>query len=61
MRSFIRILRFGRTRSTIGLDLYNVTNSSVALTYNGTYGTSWLRPTLFRPARFAKVTGQFNF
>jgi hypothetical protein len=58
---FAKILRLGRTRSTIGLDIYNVANSSVGLTYNGTYGTSWLRPLSFMPARFAKVTGQFNF
>jgi hypothetical protein len=56
-----KVLRYGKTRTTIGIDLYNVTNSSVALTYNGTFGTSWLRPQSFMPARFAKFTGQFNF
>ena len=57
-----KILRFSRgTRATIGMDIYNVTNSSVPLTYNGTYGTTWLRPTSFMPARFVKLTGQFNF
>ncbi len=43
------------------MDIYNVTNSSVPLTYNGTYGATWLRPTSFMPARFVKLTGQFNF
>ena len=57
-----KILRFsGATRATIGVDIYNVTNSSVPLTYNGTYGATWLRPTSFMPARFVKLTGQFNF
>jgi hypothetical protein len=56
-----KVLRYGRTRTTIGVDLYNVTNSSVALTYNNTFGTSWLRPTSFMPARFLKFTGQLNF
>jgi hypothetical protein len=56
-----KILRFGRTRTNVGIDLYNVTNSSVPLTYNNTFGTTWLRPTAFMPARFAKVTGQINF
>ena len=56
-----KVLRFGKTRATVGVDVYNVTNSSVALTYNGTYGATWLRPTTFMPARFAKFTGQFNF
>ena len=29
-----KILRFGRTRTTVGVDLYNVLNSSAILTYN---------------------------
>jgi hypothetical protein len=56
-----KILRFGRTRTNVGIDLYNVTNSSVALTYNNTFGTTWLRPTTFMPARFVKLTGQLSF
>ena len=56
-----KIIRFGSTRATIGADIYNVMNSSVPLTYNATYGTTWLRPTAFMPARFFKLTGQFNF
>ncbi len=34
---FAKILRFGRTRNTIGIDLYNVTNSAAILTYNQTF------------------------
>lgn len=56
-----KILRFGRTRTNIGIDLYNVTNSSVPLTYNNQFGTTWLRPTAFMPARFVKLTGQLSF
>jgi hypothetical protein len=56
-----KIVRLGKTRTNIGIDIYNVTNSSVTLTYNSTYGSTWLRPTAFMPARWFKVTGQFNF
>ena len=56
-----KILRFGKTRTNVGLDIYNVTNSSTTLTYNNTYGTTWLTPQTFMPARFVKITGQFNF
>ena len=56
-----KILRFGRTRTNIGIDFYNVMNSSTTLTYNNTYGATWLRPQTFMPARFAKVTGQLSF
>jgi hypothetical protein len=30
-------------------------------TYNLTYGPAWLTPTLVLPARFAKVSAQFDF
>jgi hypothetical protein len=58
---FGKILRFGRTRTIVGVDIYNITNSSVTLTYNNTYGTTWLRPTTFMPARWVKITGQLDF
>ncbi len=58
---FGKILRFGRTRTIVGVDIYNITNSSVTLTYNNTYGSTWLRPNSFMPARWVKVTGQLNF
>jgi len=56
-----KILRIGRTRTNVGIDLYNVTNSSVPLTYNNTFGSTWLRPQSFMPARFVKLTGQLSF
>ena len=34
---FAKMLRFGRTRSTVGLDVYNLTNSAAVLTYNQTF------------------------
>ena len=58
---FAKILRFGRTRTIVGVDIYNIANSSVTLTYNNTYGSTWLRPTAFMPARWVKVTGQLDF
>jgi hypothetical protein len=58
---FGKILRFGRTRTIVGVDIYNITNSSVTLTSNNTYGSTWLRSTAFTPARWVKVTGQLNF
>jgi hypothetical protein len=56
-----KILKFGRTRTNVGLDFYNVLNSSTTLTYNNTYGATWLTPQTFMPARFVKVTGQLSF
>ncbi|HXR43951.1 MAG TPA: hypothetical protein VN759_04035, partial [Pseudolysinimonas sp.] len=59
-----KILRFGRTRSTVGLDLYNLTNSDAVLTYNQTFSpttTTWLRPNSVLQARFLKISAQVDF
>jgi len=56
-----KLIRVGRTRTNVGVDFYNVANASTPLTYNNTYGATWRRPNSFMPARFVKVTGQFNF
>jgi hypothetical protein len=57
-----KIFRYGRTRSQIGLDIYNLTNTDVVTSYNQTYtATSWLTPTEIQPARYAKISLQFDF
>ena len=58
-----KILRLGRTRTNVGLDLYNVFNSSAVLNYNQTFvpGGSWLRPTLVMTSRFAKISATVDF
>jgi hypothetical protein len=65
---FAKVLRFGRTRSTVGVDLYNITNSNAVLTYIQTFsptvttGTAaWLRPTSVLQARFVKFSAQIDF
>ena len=47
-----KIFRFGRTRSQVGVDLYNVMNNDVATAYTQTFSTTstaWLRPTAIPP------------
>jgi hypothetical protein len=56
-----KMIQLGRTRTTVGLDLYNATNSSAIQTYNETFGANWLAPTLVLPARFAKISAQIDF
>ena len=34
---FAKVLRFGRTRATVGVDLYNLANSDTPLSYNQTF------------------------
>jgi hypothetical protein len=58
-----KILRFGRTRTNVGFDLYNVLNSSAVLSYNQNFvpNVSWLRPTLLLTSRFAKISATIDF
>jgi len=57
-------LRFGRTRSNIGVDITNVLNANPVLTYNQAFSpttTTWLRPNSVLQPRFLKFSAQFNF
>jgi len=64
-----KILRFGRTRSNVGIDLYNMFNANTGTTFNGTYGTlgtatngaTWLRPTSILNARFVRFNATIDF
>jgi hypothetical protein len=56
-----KLVRFGRTRANIGIDIYNLFNSNVPLTYVTTYGATWGRPQSVLDARFAKLSAQIDF
>ena len=36
---FAKVLKFGRTKTDIGVDLYNLLNTNYTTTYQGTYTT----------------------
>ena len=57
------MIRFGRTRTQVGIDIYNATNTDVVTTYNQTFvpGGAWLTPTAIQPARYVKVSAQVDF
>jgi hypothetical protein len=58
-----KILRFGRRRAQVGVDIYNLTNTDVVTTFNQRFipGGTWLTPTGIQPARYAKVNVQLDF
>jgi len=65
-----KILRFGRTRTNVGFDLYNILNSAPALSNNlsfspaiaaGTGSAAWLAPTSILQPRFWKFSVQVDF
>jgi len=62
---FGKLLRSGRTRTSLNLDLYNAFNVSTVLaenaTYSGTAINQWRVPTTIVTARFAKISVQFDF
>ena len=58
-----KIFAFGRSRTTIALDVYNTLNSSAVLTYSNTFvpGGTWLQPLTIMTPRFFKVTAELLF
>ncbi len=62
-----KILRFGETRTNVGLEIYDALNRSPVLTYNQTYnpvavgGNPWLQPLSIMTPRFLKFSVQFDF
>jgi hypothetical protein len=59
-----KVLRFGRTRSNVGFDIYNVGNAAPVLSYNQTFSpatTTWLRPNSVLQPRYVKLSAQIDF
>ena len=67
-----KILRFGDTRTTVGVDVYNVFNSDAINMYNATYTVdnpltpavevnNWMNPMGLIAPRFARLSVQFSF
>jgi hypothetical protein len=63
-----KVLRFGRTRTQVGIDVYNVMNSDTITAYNTSYvaptattGSVWLTPTGIATARYVKFNLQLDF
>ena len=58
-----KILRYGRTRTMLGVDIYNSLNSSAILTYNAAYSPTgaWNTPVTVLTARLAKISAEITF
>jgi hypothetical protein len=57
---FGKIVRFGRTRTNVSLDIFNAFNGDTVIQQNNNYATLW-RPTSILQARFFKVSAQLEF
>jgi hypothetical protein len=65
---FAKILRYGRTKTQVGVDIFNVTNSNAIDVYQTTYGptiltpqSTYLNPLSITQARFFKIGAQIDF
>jgi hypothetical protein len=60
---FAKVLRFGRTRTNVGFDVYNIFNRNPVITNNFTFvpGGTWLRPNSILAARFARFSATVDF
>jgi len=60
--SVAKVLKYGRSRTRIALEAYNLLNSSAVLTYNNTFvpGGTWLQPLTVLTPRFFKITAEIE-
>jgi hypothetical protein len=63
---FAKILRFGNTRTTIGVDLFNALNADTPIAVNNNFNpaaatNTWLVPTSVLSPRFTRVQFTFDF
>ena len=61
---FTKIVRIGRTRTNIGVDLYNLFNANTGTSFNenfGTDGSTWLRPNAILNPRYVRFNVTLDF
>ena len=61
---FAKVVRIGRTRTDIGVDLWNVFNTNYATDYEDTYTAAdgtWLNPSAIYPPRFVRLNFTVGF
>jgi hypothetical protein len=55
-----KVFRFGKARTQLNFDLFNLFNANPVLSVNNNYSV-WLVPTAILEARLFKISGQFDF
>jgi hypothetical protein len=55
-----KAFRFGKARTQLNFDLFNLFNANPVLSVNNNYAV-WLVPTAILEARLFKISGQFDF
>ena len=57
---FAKIIRYGRTRTNLSVDIFNSLNADTITAFSAAYETLW-RPTSLLQSRFVKFSAQFDF
>jgi hypothetical protein len=61
---FTKIIRIGRTRTNVGVDLYNLFNANTGTSFNqnfGSDGSTWLRPNGILNPRYVRFNATVDF
>ena len=61
---FSKIVRLGRARANVGIDLYNMLNANTGTGFNqnfGTDGSTWLRPNAILNPRYVRFNATVDF
>ena len=57
---FAKILRYGKTRTNVSVDIFNSLNADTITAFSAAYETLW-RPSALLQSRFVKFSAQFDF
>jgi hypothetical protein len=58
---FGKILRFGNTRTSVGVDFLNIFNANTGTAFQLNYGATYLTPTAILNPRLARLNVTFDF
>ena len=56
-----KVLRFGRTRTNLNVDIVNALNSNDNIGYSPTFSATWPTPTSVLTARLFRLSAQLEF
>jgi hypothetical protein len=56
-----KVLKVWRTRTLVGVDVYNVFNANPGLVYNTAYAANWPRPSTILMPRFVRFNATVDF
>jgi hypothetical protein len=56
-----KVLKVKRTRTLVGIDIYNIFNANPGLVYNTAFAANWPRPNTILMPRFVRFNATVDF